>query len=514
MNKTILVILDGWGLGKDTARSAVSLAKTPVMDDLMKRYPQSALTTHGEAVGLPDGQMGNSEVGHLNIGAGRIVYQDLVKINKAIEEGKLDERGKLRKMAERTEKAGGNIHLIGLCSDGGVHSHIDHLYGICDYLDDILNNKYYIHAITDGRDTDPKSGLKIVEKILDFSGKSKARLGTIIGRYYAMDRDRRWERTKIAWDALVNRIGERVENPLTWMKQKYESGQTDEFLLPGIIEGGDEGSIPPIKDGDLVFFFNFRTDRPRQLTVALSQKDFPDIGMYTLDIGFLTLTKYDTQFKGVEVLFEKDNLRETLGEVISKANRSQLRIAETEKYPHVTFFFSGGREEKFTGEDRILIPSPKVPTYDLQPEMSAREVTDTLIGYLKENTPAFICLNYANPDMVGHTGVLEAAVKAVETVDECLGMLIPVCREKGYEILIIADHGNSDYMINNDGSPNTAHTINLVPCLYIGQSIDEFDLRDGILADVAPTLLDLMNLPQPKSMTGKSLLTKKSLPDE
>lgn len=503
-NKTILVILDGWGLGPYPDRSAIHLAHTPNIDFLLQNYPNAKLITHGEAVGLPEGQMGNSEVGHLNIGAGRVVYQDLVKINKAIREGQLDEQGKLKSLLDYAERENKAVHLIGLCSDGGVHSHIDHLYGILDFLNRNYDGKTFIHAITDGRDTDPRSGLQIIREINKRSSSSKKfELATVIGRYYAMDRDRRWERTKVAYDALVRKIGTFTDDPAAYVREQYEKGITDEFILPGIARNS---AFKGIQDGDVVFFFNFRTDRPRQLTIALTQKEFPEQGMSPLDLKFLSMTNYDPEFKNIEVLFDKENLKNTLGEVISKKGLTQLRIAETEKYPHVTFFFSGGREVPFDGEDRILINSPKVATYDLEPEMSAREVTQALIEAISQSTPDFICLNYANADMVGHTGDLKAAIKAVETVDKCLGQLIPVCKESGIEMLIIADHGNSDLMINENGTPNTAHTINPVPVIYIGKNSEKVVMKDGVLADIAPTILALMGLEIPTTMTGKKLI--------
>lgn len=504
INKAILVILDGWGLGPFPHSSAVHLANTPNMDYLIRNYPNGKLITHGEVVGLPEGQMGNSEVGHLNIGAGRVVYQDLVRINKAIREDQLDEDGKLRALLEYAGKEDKSVHLIGLCSDGGVHSHISHLYGILDFVSRYYNGRTFIHAITDGRDTDPKSGLEIIRGIVQKSSNlQQVELATVVGRYYAMDRDRRWERTKVAYDALVSGEGNRINDPEAWMQEQYDKGITDEFLLPGIIENSGFGGI---QKGDVVFFFNFRTDRPRQLTIALTQKEFPDHGMYPLDLEFLTMTNYDPEFRKVEVLFDKENLQNTLGEVVSSRGLTQLRIAETEKYPHVTFFFSGGREVPFKGEQRILINSPKVATYDLKPEMSAPEVTDALINAIKKEYPDFICLNYANADMVGHTGDLKAAIKAVEVVDDCLGKLIPVCKKKNIEMLIIADHGNSDYMVNENGTPNTAHTINPVPVIYVGKNSDKARVEDGILADVAPTILSLMGIQAPPSMTGKDLI--------
>jgi len=508
MKKSALVILDGWGLGKPDHTNAIHLANTPFFDQLMVEKKWSRLTTHGESVGLPDGQMGNSEVGHLNIGSGRIVYQDLVKINKAIEAGQLDKEGKIKEAIHQMERRNGVLHLIGLCSDGGVHSHINHLRALCSYLDTVCQSNYYIHAITDGRDTDPKSGLGFVEEINAFTNDSSAVLASICGRYYAMDRDKRWERTKVAYDALVNLEAERTSNELQWMEDNYHNSLTDEFLRPVILINAMNNGFNGIKDGDLVIFFNFRTDRPRQLTTVLSQQDFPDFSMNKLNLDYITFTRYDEQFHGITVLFEKDNLRNTMGEVLESAGVSQLRMAETEKYPHVTFFFNGGRETLFIGEERIMVASPKVPTYDLQPEMSAFELTDALKQRLKSKPlPDFICINYANADMVGHTGDFDAAIKAVEAVDSCLKDLIPDLEALAYEILIIADHGNSDFLINPDGSPNTAHTTNQVPCIYVGQKAEKMNLNNGILADIAPTLLFLMGLIPAPEMDGKILFS-------
>lgn len=502
----MLVILDGWGIHSKPESSAIASAKTPIMDHLLKTKPHSQLITHGEVVGLPSGQMGNSEVGHLNIGAGRIVYQDLVKINRAISNGELDVNGKVSELIRYAEEKNRPFHLIGLCSDGGVHSHIDHLLGICDYLKDHFKGKVFIHAITDGRDTDPKSGLKNIEQIEKHIAGTNAVLSTIAGRYYAMDRDRRWNRTKIAYDALVYLKGDKIKDPIKWLKDNYRNGRTDEFLLPAILDESMASGFKGIQDEDVVFFFNFRTDRPRQLTMALSQKDFPDYGMKKLDLKFLTMTSYDRTFKDIVVLFEKEDISETLGEVLSRNGKTQVRISETEKYPHVTFFFSGGQEREFPGEVRLMIPSPKVATYDLQAEMSAFKVTDELIDYLSANQMDFVCINFANADMVGHTGVFDAAVKAVETVDQCLGKMLNLAEKLDYEVLIIADHGNCDYMINEDGSPNTAHTTNPVPCIYVGKDFPNAKLADGILADVAPTLLKLLGMEQPEKMTGQNLI--------
>ncbi|TVQ43159.1 MAG: 2,3-bisphosphoglycerate-independent phosphoglycerate mutase [Saprospirales bacterium] len=506
MKKSALIILDGWGLGKPDHTNAIFNANTPFMDGLMAEKKWSKLTTHGESVGLPEGQMGNSEVGHLNIGAGRIVYQDLVKINKAIEAGQLDQDGKIKNAVKRMGLRGGDLHVIGLCSDGGVHSHLNHLHGLCNYLNSICDENYFIHAITDGRDTDPKSGKGFIEEILKFTSNSPAALATICGRYYAMDRDKRWERTKIAYDALVNLQAERTNDEIHWLESNYDRGKTDEFLLPVILDQAVSLGFEGIKDGDTVIFFNFRTDRPRQLTTVLTQQDFPDLSMKKLGLDFITFTRYDEEFTEISVLFEKDNLVNTMGEVLEAAGLSQLRMAETEKYPHVTFFFSGGRESPFTGEERIMATSPKVSTYDLKPEMSAYELTDALIKRLaKGQTPDFICINYANADMVGHTGDFNAAIKAAESVDSCMADLISRLQTLDYEILIIADHGNSDYMINQDGSPNTAHTTNLVPCIYLGEKAEKMELQDGILADVAPSLLFLMGIEVAPEMDGKNL---------
>lgn len=506
MKKSALIILDGWGLGRLDHTNAIHAANTPFVDSLLENRQWSHLITHGESVGLPEGQMGNSEVGHLNIGAGRIVYQDLVKINKAIEAGELDKDNIIREAVNSMKKRGGNLHLIGLCSDGGVHSHINHLKGICDYLNDLSPSNYFIHAITDGRDTDPKSGIKFIREIGEHIKDSPAILATIIGRYFAMDRDKRWERTKVAYDAFVNLEAEPIQDEITWLQECYLLGKTDEFLLPAITEKAIQKGFNGIKDGDLVIFFNFRTDRPRQLTSVLTQKDFPEMGMKKLNLDYITFTRYDEEFKGISVLFGKDNLVNTMGEVLELAGVSQLRMAETEKYPHVTFFFSGGREAPFKGEERIMVASPKVPTYDLQPEMSAFELTDALKQRLaKDKLPEFICINFANADMVGHTGDFIAAIKAAEAVDNCLADLIPRLEALEYEMLVIADHGNSDYLINEDGSPNTAHTTNLVPCIYLGKKGKKMKLTDGILADVAPSLLFLMGIKAAKEMDGKNL---------
>ena len=504
--KAILIILDGWGHGINPEVSAIAQAKTPFVDSLYNKYPHAELITHGLDVGLPEGQMGNSEVGHLNIGAGRVVYQELAKINKATEDKTLHKNATLIDALEYARKNNKFVHLIGLVSDGGVHSHINHLKAFCDITQEHGLTNVFIHAFTDGRDVDPKSGAGFIKDILTYTKDQNVEVASVIGRYYSMDRDKRWDRVKLAYDLMVHGKGEAFSDVVKGVESSYKKGVTDEFIKPIVRVDANGNPITKIKDGDLVISFNFRTDRPREITTVLMQKDMPDFGMKKLDLRYLTMTPYDATYKNVEVLFEKDNLTNTLGEIVSKAGKSQVRIAETEKYPHVTFFFSGGREVEFEGEKRILIPSPKVATYDLKPEMSAYVVTDAIIKEVKENQPNFICLNYANTDMVGHTGVFEAAKKAAEVVDGCLEKLISVALEFGYEAIVIADHGNSDYMINEDGTPNTAHTKNLVPCFYIGKNVNGKKLKNGRLADVAPTLLAIMNLDVPKEMDGNCLI--------
>lgn len=505
-SKALLVILDGWGLGKNPAVDAIAQAKTPNFDRYWKECPHSTLVTFGEEVGLPEGQMGNSEVGHLNIGAGRIVFQALARINKSIREGELAKNEILQKALAYAKEEDKALHLMGLVSDGGVHSHIDHLLYLCDVAVKAGLSKVYIHAFTDGRDVDPKSGVNFLERVQQHIADQPVELATVTGRYYAMDRDNRWDRIKLAYDAMVNGKGEPTQDVLGTVRAQYESGTTDEFLKPIIHTDADGKPLAKISDGDVVLSFNFRTDRPRQITRVLTQEDMPDHGMHRLDLHYLTMTNYDETFKGVQVLFPKEDLTNVMGEVLEQAGKTQVRIAETEKYAHVTFFFSGGREAEFDGERRILIPSPKeVATYDEKPEMSAYEVTDAIVKDIAENEPDFICLNYANTDMVGHTGVFSAAVRAAEAVDECLGRLVSTAREHGYECILIADHGNSDFMINEDGSPNTAHSTNLVPCIYVGSRKES--LRPGKLGDIAPTLLHLMDVPTPPQMTGNVLLT-------
>ncbi len=495
-----LIILDGWGIGDKSKSDAIYNAKTPFMDGLQAKYPHATLGTSGEDVGLPEGQMGNSEVGHLNIGAGRIVYQELTRINKSIREGEFFQNKVLNEAFEIAKTSGSKIHFIGLVSEGGVHSSMDHLVALCDMAKQKGIEKAYVHAFTDGRDCDPKSGLGFIKDLEAKIAEGPVKIASVIGRYFAMDRDNRWERVKKAYDLLVKSEGKSFATAEGAIASSYANEITDEFIEPSVIE-----KTGNIENGDVVISFNFRTDRPREISIALTQKDFPEYDMKTLDLHYVTMTKYDDTFKNVHVVFEKDNLINTIGEVISKAGKSQVRIAETEKYPHVTFFFSGGREKTFDGESRILINSPKVATYDLQPEMSAPEVRDAIVKAIKEETPDFICLNFANPDMVGHTGVYEAIVKAVETVDSCLKDVVTAGQEKGYEFIVIADHGNADYAINPDGTPNTAHSLNKVPVVFVTHET-EYKLADGILADIAPTILDRLMIEQPEEMTGESLL--------
>jgi 2,3-bisphosphoglycerate-independent phosphoglycerate mutase len=503
MEKVILIILDGWGIPQNPKVSAIDLAHTPFVDSLYEKYPHSYLNASGLAVGLPDGQMGNSEVGHMNIGAGRIVYQDLVKINQAFERKEIHQNKTLLEAFQYAKEKNKNIHFIGLVSDGGVHSHINHLKGLCDIAKESGHEKVFIHVFTDGRDTDPQSGRGFVEDLQKHIQGSKVQIASLIGRYYAMDRDKRWERVKLAYDLLVKGEGEETENILEAIQKSYEVGVTDEFIKPIKVK-----NTPNIEEGDVVLCFNFRTDRGREITQVLTQADFPDFGMKKLSLHYITLTNYDDTFENVKVIFDKDNLSNTLGEVLAKAGKKQIRIAETEKYPHVTFFFSGGREETFEGEKRILCPSPKVATYDLKPEMSAYEIAEAICPELEKREADFICLNFANPDMVGHTGSMEATMKACETVDRCTEKVVTTALANGYQVIIIADHGNADYMINEDGSPNTAHTTNLVPCILVSNNLQHIKLKNGVLANVAPTILDLMGIPKSEEMNEESLLVK------
>lgn len=500
------MILDGWGVATNKVVSAIDHAKTPFMDSQYPMYPNSRLEASGLAVGLPAGQMGNSEVGHMNIGAGRVVYQDLVRINKAIEEKELDKNSVLLEAFQYAKKNGKNFHLIGLVSDGGVHSHLEHLKAICTIAHQNGIQNLFIHAFTDGRDTDPKSGLGFLEDLQNHLKKTTGKIASVVGRYFAMDRDKRWERVKLAYDLLVKGVGESSTDALTAIQKSYDHNVTDEFIKPIVITSSGK-PLATIQEGDAVLCFNFRTDRGREITQVLTQKDFPDHAMKALNLHYVTLTNYDDTFKNVKTIFDKDNLENTLGEVLAQANKKQIRIAETEKYPHVTFFFSGGREEPFPGETRILCPSPKVATYDLKPEMSASDIKDKIIPELEKQEVDFICLNFANPDMVGHTGVFDAVVKACETVDYCAGKVTEAALKNNYSTIIIADHGNADYMINDDGSPNTAHTTNLVPCILVDSAYRGL-IKNGKLADLAPTILALMGIPIPPQMTGQILIEK------
>jgi 2,3-bisphosphoglycerate-independent phosphoglycerate mutase len=505
--KVLLMILDGWGIAKNLKVSAIDQAKTPYINSLYHKYPHSKLEASGLAVGLPAGQMGNSEVGHMNIGAGRVVYQDLVRVNKAIEEKELDQNQVLLNAIQYAKANNKSFHLIGLVSNGGVHSHLEHLKGLITILNNHQLQNVFVHAFTDGRDTDPKGGLGYLTDLQKHMQHSTGQLASIVGRYYAMDRDKRWERVKFAYDLLVKGVGENSTNLLASIQKSYDAGVTDEFIKP-IAATANGKPLSVIQEGDVVLCFNFRTDRGREITQVLTQQDFPDHGMKKLNLHYVTLTNYDDTFKNVNVIFDKDNLTNTLGESVSKAGKKQIRIAETEKYPHVTFFFSGGREEMFAGESRIMCPSPKVATYDLQPEMSARDIRDKIIPVLEKKEADFICLNFANPDMVGHTGVFSAAVKACETVDQCNEAVTEAARKNGYVTIIIADHGNADIMINEDGTPNTAHTTNLVPCILVDDSKTFTKISDGKLGDLAPTILTLMGVAIPKEMTGKVLVEK------
>ena len=496
-----LIILDGWGLGDGSSSDAIAQANTPFMDEISKKYPSSTLLTSGENVGLPEGQMGNSEVGHLNIGAGRIVYQELTRINKSIRDGDFYTNSVLLEAMKKAKKS--KLHLIGLVSEGGVHSSQAHLHALCDLAKNQGVQNVFIHAFTDGRDCDPKSGLGYIQNLESHLEKSVGKIASVVGRYYAMDRDNRWERVKKAYDLLVLSEGEQFSSASKAIESQYAKNRTDEFIDPIIIVE-DGKPIARIADGDVVICFNFRTDRPREITQALTQQDFPEYQMNKLNLEYYTMTNYDKTYTNVGVIFEKDNLNQTIGEVLSKQGKSQVRIAETEKYPHVTFFFNGGREAEFPGEKRILVSSPKVATYDLLPEMSALEVKNRIVENMQKDKPNFICLNFANPDMVGHTGVFEAIVKAVETVDSCLKEVVDCGRNLGYEFLVIADHGNADFARNADGSPNTAHSLNPVPVVLI--SDDEVKLNAGILADVAPTILRRMGIEKPTAMTGESLI--------
>lgn len=508
--KVVLIIMDGWGEGPKTEANAIYMANTPFIDSLYGHYPHSELLTSGENVGLPNGQMGNSEVGHLNIGAGRIVYQDFAKINIAVREKTFHQEKVIQEAFDYAARNNKNLHLIGLVSDGGVHSHINHLKALCDVAKEKSFSNLFIHCFTDGRDTDPHAAATYLTDLETHLMGSAGKIASVVGRYYAMDRDKRWERVKVAYDLLVHGTGKKFRTALEGVRNSYAENVTDEFIHPIVITDANDAPLATIQDGDAVICFNFRTDRCREITQALTQTDFPEQHMQRMDLHYVTMTNYDDTYKNVQVVYDKDNLHNTLGEVLAAAGKTQIRIAETEKYPHVTFFFSGGREAPFNGESRILIPSPKVATYDLQPEMSAFEVTDAICKKLSSTVPGeapdFVCLNFANPDMVGHTGVYSAIVKAVETIDTCVSRVVEAGFKNGYAFLITADHGNADYAVNADGSPNTAHTTNPVPLFLIGSKYN--NLSNGRLCDLAPTILKIMGIEIPKEMTGNCLIAE------
>jgi len=498
------MILDGWGKSPDPKVSAIDHAQTPYIDSLYLKYPNASLRTDGLHVGLPEGQMGNSEVGHMNLGAGRIVYQDLVKVNLAVENHTLEKEEVLIEAFNYAKNNGKKLHFLGLVSDGGVHSHINHLLGLLDAAHDFGLENIFVHAFTDGRDVDPRSGYGFISELEDHLQQSNGKLATITGRYYAMDRDKRWDRVKLAYDALVHGIGNKSSHALKSIKESYGNDVTDEFIKPIVMVSSNNDPVATIQDDDVVIFFNFRTDRGRQLTEALTQHDFHEQNMHKLHLHYVTLTNYDETFKNINVIYRKDNLENTLGEVLEQNHKKQIRIAETEKYPHVTFFFSGGREAPFEGESRILSNSPKVATYDLKPEMSAYEIKDALIQDLEKGEVDFVCLNFANGDMVGHTGVMEAAIKACEAVDACVHDVIETALKNDYTTILIADHGNCETMINPDGSPHTAHTTNPVPIILVDKTLSQ--IKDGILGDIAPTILHLMGIEKPEAMTQNSLI--------
>ncbi len=502
-NKVLLMILDGWGNGNKGKADVIATVNPEYISAMTAKYPHAELRTDGENVGLPDGQMGNSEVGHLNIGAGRVVYQDLVKINRACRDNSIMDNPEVKAAFEHAKKTGANMHFMGLVSDGGVHSSLEHLFKLCDISAAYGLDNTYVHCFMDGRDTDPRSGKGFIEQLEKHLAASSGKIATVIGRYYAMDRDKRWDRVKIAYDALVNGIGEASTDMVAAVQKSYDEGVTDEFIKP-VVRTGGEGTIKP---NDVIIFFNYRNDRAKELSVVLTQEDMPEEGMHTMPLYYCCMTPYDAKFQGLHILFDKDNVQNTIGEYVSSKGLNQLRIAETEKYAHVTFFLNGGREDKFDGEERILVSSPKVATYDLQPEMSAPEVADKLVVALGEQKFDFICLNFANGDMVGHTGIYEAIETAVKAVDKCVSKVVEAARKNGYEVIMIADHGNADNAINVDGTPNTAHSLNPVPIVVVSDRVKS--VHNGILADVAPTVLKLMGLEQPAEMTGKALVELK-----
>jgi 2,3-bisphosphoglycerate-independent phosphoglycerate mutase len=501
-NKALLIILDGWGIGNHTKSDVIYSTPTPYWDSLLKDYPHSQLQASGENVGLPNGQMGNSEVGHLNIGAGRVVYQDLVKINKAIESGSILENQQIKNAYEYAARTGKAIHFMGLTSNGGVHSSFDHIFALCDIAKHYELKNVFLHCFMDGRDTDPHSGKGFIDALQKHCAKTTGTIASIVGRYYAMDRDKRWERVKVAYDLLISGEGKQSTDLDAAMQESYDEGITDEFIKP-INNASVDGTI---KEGDVVIFFNYRNDRAKELTSVLTQQDLPEQGMHTIPgLQYYCMTPYDSSFKGVNIIFDKEDVTNTLAQYLSDNKKTQLHIAETEKYAHVTFFFNGGREAAFEGEDRILVPSPKVATYDLQPEMSAYEVKDKLVEAIKSEKYDFIAVNYANGDMVGHTGIYSAIEKAVETIDNCLRDTVEAAKASGYEAIIIADHGNADNAINADGTPNTAHSLNPVPCVYV-TSTSNAHIKDGRLADVAPTILHILGMTQPSEMNGEDLI--------
>ena len=506
-NKVLLMILDGWGNGHHDKADVISTVRPAYISAMTERYPHAQLRTDGENVGLPDGQMGNSEVGHLNIGAGRVVYQDLVKINRACRDNSILRNAEVVEAFEYAKEKGVNVHFMGLTSDGGVHSSLEHLFKLCDIAAEYKIANTYVHCFMDGRDTDPRSGKGFIEQLEKHLAASTGRIATVVGRYYAMDRDKRWERVKVAYDALVNGLGEPATDMAAAVQKSYDADVTDEFIKPIVRVDSAGKPVGQIRPGDVVIFFNYRNDRAKELTIVLTQEDMPDAGMHTLPLYYCCMTPYDAKFTGLHILFDKENVPDTIGEWVSKQGFKQLRIAETEKYAHVTFFLNGGREETFEGEERILVASPKVATYDLQPEMSAPEVADKLAAALDSQQFDFICLNFANGDMVGHTGVYDAIVAAVKAVDKCVEKVVEAAKRNGYEVVQIADHGNADNAVNPDGTPNTAHSLNPVPIVVVSERVKA--VHDGILADVAPTVLDLMGIPQPADMTGKSLVEMK-----
>lgn len=502
--KVILMILDGWGIGDGSRSDVISTAGSPEINKLKAKYPHAHLLASGENVGLPEGQMGNSEVGHLTIGAGRIIYQDLVRINKAVESGELKKNSTLLEAFDYARKNDRKVHFIGLVSDGGVHSELTHLLALCDMAAENGLQKVFVHALTDGRDTDPRSGKGYLQELVNHIEGTPVKVASLCGRYYTMDRDKRWERVKEGYDLLVSGKGEPFRTVIEAIQNSYDNQITDEFVKPSVMVDENRKPLAVVEPEDVFICFNFRTDRLREITVALTQKDMPESGMRIMPLHYITLTRYDETYKNVHVVFDNQNIRNTMGEYLSALGKTQLRIAETEKYAHVTFFFSGGREEVFDGEERVLIPSPRVATYDLQPEMSAPQVKEAVIAEIEKEKFDFICLNFANGDMVGHTGIYEAIAKAVQTVDTCVSEVVAVAQKHGYEAMIIADHGNADYAMNPDGSPNTAHSLNPVPCIIVSSRITK--VHPGNLADVAPTLLTMMGIEQPSEMTGKALV--------